>query len=73
MDPLVAGRPDVDRDLLFVDVGLLQLVVAPVLEDDIDVAALEALPRDLFLEVLLLDRVAELGLQEVPDDAASAS
>src|SRR5439155_23541622 len=65
--PLVARRPDLDGDLLRIDVGLLEIVMAPVLEDDVDVAALEALPRDLLLEVLLLDRVAELGLEEIPD------
>jgi len=47
--------------------------MAPVLEDDVDVAAREALPRDLFLEVLVGDLVAQLVLEDQPTTAASAS
>src|SRR5690606_25721722 len=39
--------------------------VAPVLDDDVDVAGLEALPGELLLDLRHLDGVAELVLQQV--------
>ena len=38
---------------------LLQVGVAPVLDDDVDLAGAEALPGDVLLEVLVVDGAAE--------------
>src|SRR6185437_13065934 len=41
--------------------------VAPVLDDDIYLAVAHALPGNLFLDVLVLDLAAQLGLGDVAD------
>src|SRR5262245_142736 len=67
-DPLVAGLADLDGYVLLLDVLLLEVVVAPVLQDHVDRAGREALPGHLLGEVLQLHRAAELGLEDVGHD-----
>ena len=43
--------------------------MAPVLDDGIDLAGLEAFPADLLGQVLVLDLEAELVLEQIADDA----
>src|SRR4051794_10210841 len=59
-DPGHAVRTRVLGDLLVRDVRLLEIRVAPVLEDDVDLAGIEALPGDLLGEGVRLDLVAHL-------------
>ena len=44
---------------------LLEVGVAPVLDHDVDLAGAEALPGDVLLQLLVVDRAAELGLHDV--------
>ena len=67
-DPGDAVRAGILGDLLLVDVVLLEVRVAPVLEDDVDLTGVEALPGDLLGEVGRLDRVAELFWSRYCDD-----
>src|SRR4051812_9139713 len=67
-DPLVAVRAGVHRGLVALHVLLHEVGVTPVLDDHVDLAAAEALPGDLLLEVLVGHLAAELRLGEVADD-----
>ena len=51
MMPLLPVEPALGGDLLLVDVLLLQVVVAPVLQDRVDLPGGEALPGDLLVDV----------------------
>src|SRR6478752_1177021 len=68
-DADVAGRPQVHRTAVsgLGEELLLEVGVAPVLQDHVDLAGAEALPGDVLLEVLVLDRAAELGLHQRAD------
>ena len=48
--------------------GKGQILMAPVLEDRVDLARREALPRRLLVDVLLDDGAAQLVLEDVADD-----
>ena len=50
MIPVTPFGPGVRGELLVGDVRLLEVGVAPVLEDDVDLAGVEALPGDLLGE-----------------------
>ena len=72
-DADVALRAHVHRGAvaLALEELLLQVGVAPVLDDDVDLAGAEALPGDVLLEVLVLDRAAQLVLRDRADDVGA--
>ncbi len=50
---------------------LLQVGVTPVLDHDVDLAGAEALPGDVLLQVLVVDRAAQLVLGDGADDVGA--
>ena len=67
MIPVTPFGPDVHGQLLVGDVLLLEVGVAPVLEDDVHLAGREALPGDLLGEGVRVDLVAHLLEQALGD------
>ena len=74
MMPTLPCGADVHRGAvaLALEELLLQVGVAPVLDDDVDLAGAEALPGDVLLEVLVVDRAARAASwATVPDDVGA--